>query len=92
MASTVPDQLCPYCGYHFNRASNIEEPELAPKLGDIMLCLDCGEAGIFGDDQRLRKPTDEEHVEIAADPDYQKHRIAWTLWDQYGRPNLRRHP
>lgn len=92
MASKIiQDQLCPWCAKHINRASNLDDEGLKPNPGDVMLCLDCGEAAIYAADLRLRKPTDDEHVEIADDPDYQKHRLAWSFWTRHGRPGLRRH-
>ena len=85
-SAIIADQLCPWCGKHINRAGNLDDERLKPNPGDIVICLDCGEASVFkGDMSGVRKPTDDEFVEIAADPDYQKHRLAWTFWDRHGR-------
>jgi hypothetical protein len=60
----VPKQLCPYCGYFFDRTAITKGLEQPPKEGDVSLCLKCCEIAIFNADLTVRKPTDAELAEI----------------------------
>jgi hypothetical protein len=49
-----------------------------PKAGDITMCIKCGEWNTFEPDLVLRKPTDNEYVDIAMDPGCMRLRWAWV--------------
>lgn len=86
MADVIRDQLCPYCGYHVNRASNIADRSLHPKPGDMIICLDCGKPSVFMEDASgIRLPTPAELTEIEADPEYREHHRVWEIWNAHGR-------
>lgn len=63
---STPESACADCGYVMDNASGVstEEP---PSPGDIGLCFNCGHVMIYGENRRLREPTDEEIIEIAGD-------------------------
>jgi hypothetical protein len=82
MPKLVPDQFCPFCGHHFNRASNVVDDGLIPTEGDISICLECGEPGIYTADLHMRKPTPAEQIELATDEEYLMHRDLWRAWKQ----------
>lgn len=75
---------CPFC----NKANELVrhehkegEPVATPSPGAIALCYTCGEWAIFegeGKVIKLRKPTDEEYVEIAADDACTRIRKGWV--------------
>ena len=43
--------------------------EVAPKPGDVTICLDCGHIMAFAADMTVRPLTDDEIVEVAGDPE-----------------------
>jgi hypothetical protein len=45
-----------------------------PTPGDFSLCIRCASLNVFGDDMRLRAPTDEEIFTAAASSDVQEAR------------------
>ena len=47
----IPLDLCPCCGYSFDRASSLE-PGTKPQTGDISLCISCG--GVLEFDKDLK--------------------------------------
>jgi len=80
----VAPSPCPGCGEILNGASFVGEgADASPNPGDITVCIGCGEIIAFADDLTLRGLTDEEMIEIAADPDIlaiQRARAAWRQW------------
>lgn len=69
---------CPFCSEGFGPATCINLPDKKPDKGDMALCIVCGEWAVV-DGPRMRKPTDAEYIEIAADQNMGKAREAWTL-------------
>jgi hypothetical protein len=59
--------------------------DTTPKPGDVTLCLFCGEWCVFDVHLMLRKPTDDELVEIGLDPDFRVARQAWFFVIKSGR-------
>lgn len=52
----LPVQHCPICNYKIDAATCAENGlRLRPSVGDISICIDCGELLIFLDDFSLRK-------------------------------------
>lgn len=63
-----PDN-CLGCGKLVDAATSFADPAAKPSPGDITICLDCGHVMAFADDLKLRSLTDQELIEIAADPE-----------------------
>lgn len=58
---------CPTCGAGFDAASAVDGEDVAPKPGDISVCLYCGEWLMFDDDTLpTLKPTEEEMKQASA--------------------------
>jgi hypothetical protein len=78
---------CPFCGHVSNRAAGIDTSSPAamkagiqpiePGPGDLALCIGCGEFAYYDDGMDLRKPTDDEYMEIGEDPGCRTIRAAW---------------
>lgn len=77
--------ICPFCRIKHEVASCIDVK--VPKDGDITLCFECGEWGVFADNApgKLRKPTDAEYEYIAASPMTKTAREAWVQVDKRRR-------
>lgn len=59
---------CAECGEVHPRQTSVYEPSSAkPSPGDRSICINCLAVGIFGDDLKLHRPTDDEVLEIAKD-------------------------
>lgn len=46
----------------------IGKEEVNPQPGDLSICSNCGEIGIFEDNFTVRHPTDEEFAQLKASP------------------------
>jgi hypothetical protein len=80
------NSVCPFCRAPHEVASCVGADKL-PKDGDLSLCFNCGEWGIFTDKVpgKLRKPTDDEYARIAASPTAKLARMAWGQVDERRR-------
>lgn len=80
------NSVCPFCRATHELASCVGTRAL-PKDGDLSLCFNCGEWGVFADKEpgKLRKPTDAEYEQIAASPTAKAARIAWVKVDERRR-------
>jgi hypothetical protein len=65
----VPEARCPDCRKLMDAASGVNDGEGGPTPGSIAICFYCHHLAIYGEDMKLRNPTDEEVVEIAGHPD-----------------------
>lgn len=72
----LPKSACPFCAHELDTAAAIDDRH-TPAPGDLTLCINCGEWLVFGEGMSLQKPTDEEYVEIAANPGTDLVRRAW---------------
>lgn len=84
--------LCPYCDAASDGWGDpAGEPSRAPEVGDVALCLYCGEMSLYTAALMLRKPDVFEAAQLAADPDY---REARQIWESFiaAHPDLRRVP
>lgn len=43
----LPESKCPVCGYVTDAATCVGHPSKRPRLGDISLCMGCGEILVF---------------------------------------------
>lgn len=72
---------CPWCGVEHNTQTfaigNPEEDGSEPKPddGSFSLCVDCEMFAVF-EGAALRKPNDEETLELATNPDFNKCLVA----------------
>jgi hypothetical protein len=72
---------CWHCGAEHDLVSNVTRKGFkakTPNEGDITLCIKCGEWNAFGPGLVLRRPTDNEFVDIARDPGCMRLRWAWV--------------
>lgn len=70
---------CPFCHYRCDAATSVNvEGEDEPEDGDLSICIKCGEWIVFADNVTgVRKPTDDEYLEIGSDRFYASVRAAW---------------
>jgi len=74
--------ICTTCGKKFDLATATSKtPHCVPKAGDYMLCIGCGEWNILTADRQMRKPTDDELIEVGSNPSAKELRIAWSMLD-----------
>lgn len=77
----TPESHCCECGHTTDAASG----PCAPKPGDLSLCIECGSLNAFAENLMLRKPTEEEYLDVAADANFQAARRAILSFK--GKPN-----
>lgn len=72
---------CPYCGAALDAATPArpEDAREMPEPGASTICIECGGWLIFEKRLRLRKPTEDELIEIGLDDDCRTARKAWEL-------------
>ena len=61
----LPMSACPSCGKVLDAASSLQGRK--PKAGDVSICLECANVGIFDADLTLRRPTKAEKRHIHGD-------------------------
>jgi hypothetical protein len=59
---------CPHCGRYNDRASGPKGEKV--NIGDVLICLGCGEAGILESRRRWRAFTLQERIEAGRLEDY----------------------
>lgn len=86
------NRFCPFCGKLCDRHEGVDDPTAAPADDDFSLCIGCGEWGVFQASAPggLRKPTDDEYVELVAAPEMARMRRAWVLTMRAERRENRR--
>lgn len=76
MTTANPIGRCPRCGYDFDAATAADGSESAPDLGDLTICLRCGELMRFdicgvrevgADELRALDPETAERIRAAVD-------------------------
>ena len=80
----TPLNRCLECGYIIDAATETPDnpTERPPRPGDIAVCIACGCVHLFADDLTLRKPNDEEWLEIADDPSVVMSRAAVARYNR----------
>lgn len=58
-ATRLPMDQCPTCAYRFDAATSADDKPVSPQPGDLSICLNCGEALVFGEDLRYTIATQE---------------------------------
>jgi len=91
----VTDLVCPYCGSKNDGHTPVDEDTyVAPKDGDLSLCLFCAEAAIYVGTTKLKKATisDLSQVELIAVQKAQKVIKAYQLMVKEGQDDPRAVP
>jgi len=71
--------VCAHCKAEHEAVSAARDIGAAmPKGGSLALCFKCGEWNVFEADLQLRKPTDEEYMQIGQDKNAAQIRQAWV--------------
>lgn len=52
----LAETSCPTCDYAADAATCVDKRDARPRVGDITLCLKCGEILIFDEDMKVRLP------------------------------------
>jgi hypothetical protein len=63
----IETDYCPHCEAEVDSAT-CYQAEVAPSPNDATVCLACAQVAIFGDDLKLRLPTELERREIKNNP------------------------
>lgn len=79
MNSEIQYGACPHCGADQNLA--IMGAKM-PEPGDVVLCIKCGEWGVFENGMTIRHPTDDEYVSLGEN---ERARFARETWIQMER-------
>lgn len=66
--TTLHPGNCPWCGYHSECATYTLRGRVAPKPGDVSVCIKCARPAVFAE-VGLRRPTESELAVFQADPD-----------------------
>lgn len=69
---------CAYCGHRLDAISPPDGDAAPPGDGDATLCINCGEWLIIEGD-KLRKPTDDELMDLGMDDRARRVRRAWVM-------------
>lgn len=69
---------CVYCDQKLDAISPPYGDAVPPRDGDATLCINCGEWLIIEGD-KLRKPTDDELVDLGMDDKARQVRFAWVM-------------
>lgn len=85
----VKPSNCPHCNHHLDAAAGLKASETEHAMEptpeeSITLCLHCGEWAMFTE-TGLRKLTDDEHIEIAHQPEAIIARKTFTLMQERKR-------
>ena len=74
-------RFCPFCDKLCDMAEGVFDRAAVPADGDFSMCIGCGEWAVFSASAPggFRKPTDDEYVDIVADPEMARMRRAWVL-------------
>jgi len=79
MTTRLPPHTCPWCSKALDSAAPTDQGDWKPAPGDMTLCFGCGEYCIFNSDLTLRKPDDDEMIEIGLDPVARRARLVWVV-------------
>jgi hypothetical protein len=78
--SHILETICPWCQHQLTRTSpTSKEDSVPPQEGDVSFCSNCGEWAMFTEGFSLRKPTEEELLDIGQDKEIRTIRMAWVM-------------
>lgn len=78
----TPLTMCWHCDRPLDAASDLDGNH-RPEPGAVSMCMYCGAIGIFGDDMRLEKPTEEIFDQVFEDRGFQQAFFAFQKARQY---------
>lgn len=81
----VPESDCPYCDYHMDGMTCLQDGYAVPVPGDISVCISCAQILMVTDELTVRKPTDQEYKEIKDRPDVKEIQRRIRLLDRTER-------
>lgn len=55
MSNTIVESKCPTCAANLSAATTMDDPTAVPSVGDVSVCLYCGEVLEFTEDMSLKK-------------------------------------
>lgn len=67
ITSRTPPSTCPSCMATLDARTGIDA---RPKPGDASICIECKTLLIFDENLRLRRPTEEEIIQVRKVPEY----------------------
>lgn len=67
---------CPECGHDFKFATNIDDMDLKPRVGDISFCIRCGSFSEFGESGIV--PIDESKLDDQMKKEISRIKSAWV--------------
>ena len=86
---TLPESVCPRCGYLTDDATSVGDPELRPNPGSISICMKCAHITKFAEDLTLVELTRADEVELGTNSEfmvmYSKIRTAIAVLDFGGK-------
>lgn len=60
--------MCPACGYIVNAAADIfDSGSAGPEVGDLSICLNCGELMVIMEHSQLASATDDDRNDLSPD-------------------------
>lgn len=77
------EHKCPWCGHVMDSATDTTpDKRRRPRVDDQTICIECGEWAIFTKPMpSLRKPTEDEFIEIGQSKECAHMRWAWVQMD-----------
>lgn len=58
---------CPFCNKNNDLQTQVGDVKNLPCAGDISICIGCGEASVFNEDETVRKITNQELMQLAVE-------------------------
>ena len=69
MSHPIPINKCALCGHEVEIATSSDKQQARePKIGDFVVCIECGGIGVFDEGMQIRVPTDAELHRITHGP------------------------
>jgi len=84
----VRRSACLCCGKRLDAATGVTGKH-KPSAGAATICLDCGHVMVFGEDLRLRNPSEEERADIEKQPAVAEALMAMRMFNEEQRRKRR---
>jgi hypothetical protein len=73
------DAKCPFCHKMNDLHTGVDSSTEGPKTGDYMMCLSCGEIGVFTEEKNIRRPDKDETKDILNNASCRRIMAAWLM-------------